>query len=45
MIIEQGYAMNKPSEILVSLAIEEKQITGVKVGGSALNLSSFEISL
>jgi PhzF family phenazine biosynthesis protein len=45
MIIEQGYTMNKPSEILVSLDIEGNKITGVKVGGSAQNLSSIELSL
>ncbi len=45
IIIEQGYAMKKPSEILVSLATEGNKITGVKVGGSALNLSFIEIEI
>ncbi len=45
IVIEQGYAMKKPSEILVSLAVEENKIAGVKVGGKALNLSSIEIDI
>ncbi|QHQ63383.1 PhzF family phenazine biosynthesis isomerase [Anaerocolumna sedimenticola] len=45
IIIEQGYAMKKPSEIFVSLAVEGEKITGVKVGGRALNLSSIEIDI
>ena len=45
IIIEQGYAMKKPSEILVSLTVEENKIAGVKVGGSALNLSSIELDI
>lgn len=45
IILEQGYTMEKPSEILVSLAIEGKEIAEVKVGGKALNLSSIEVDI
>ncbi|SNS88637.1 phenazine biosynthesis protein PhzF family [Anaerovirgula multivorans] len=45
IIIEQGYSMKKPSEILVSLTVEGKEITGVKVGGKALTLSSIEVDI
>ncbi|AOT71842.1 PhzF family phenazine biosynthesis protein [Geosporobacter ferrireducens] len=45
IIIEQGYSMKKPSEILVSLAVEGKEIKGVKVGGKALSLSSIIVDI
>lgn len=45
ILIEQGYSMKKPSEILVSLTIEEKEIVGVKVGGKALCLCEIEVKL
>jgi PhzF family phenazine biosynthesis protein len=45
IIIEQGYTMNKPSEILVSLNVEGEKIKGVKVGGIALNLASVDIDI
>ncbi len=45
IIIEQGYTMKKPSEILVSLVVNGKEITEVKVGGRALNLSSVEVDI
>ena len=45
ILIEQGYNMKKPSEILVSLTVEREEITGVKVGGKALNFSSIEINI
>lgn len=45
IIIEQGYSMKKPSEILVSLAVDGKEIKGVKVGGKALNLSSIVVDI
>jgi len=44
-IIEQGYFMKKPSEILVSLAVDGTEIKGVKVGGKALNLSSIIVDI
>lgn len=36
IVFEQGYVMNKPSEILVSLDIQEDNVLKVNVGGSAL---------
>lgn len=36
MVIEQGYTMKKPSEILVELMFDEIGITNVKVGGRAV---------
>lgn len=39
MIIGQGAVMGRPSEIRVSLVIEGEEILGVKVGGSATNLT------
>lgn len=45
MIFEQGYSMNLPSEILVSLDITDNEIKEVKVGGKALNLCEVELEL
>ncbi|MCR3757710.1 PhzF family phenazine biosynthesis protein [Clostridium felsineum] len=39
MLFEQGYSMKKPSEILSTLIIKEKNILEVKVGGRALNIN------
>lgn len=39
IVIEQGYAMNKPSEILVTLETDDKDILKVMVGGKVLNLT------
>ena len=38
LVFEQGYSMNLPSEIHVSLCIKANEIEEVKVGGKALNL-------
>jgi PhzF family phenazine biosynthesis protein len=45
IVIEQGYSMEKPSEIIVSLTTVEKEITHVKVGGKALNLSEIQVEI
>jgi len=45
IVFEQGYTMKKPSEILVSLAVEGEEILEVRVGGKALNLSAIEVEL
>lgn len=45
MIFEQGYSMNKPSEILVSLKTDNQQIVEVKVGGIATNIKEYEIEI
>lgn len=45
MIMEQGYSMNKPSEILVNLSVDNDEFLEVRVGGSALNLRETEIDI
>ncbi len=42
---EQGYTMNMPSEILASIEIQDNEITSVKVGGKALNITEVEIEI
>lgn len=42
IIFEQGYTMEMPSEIFVSLSLNNNEINEVKVGGRALNLLSIE---
>jgi PhzF family phenazine biosynthesis protein len=42
---EQGYSMNMPSEIMVSLSVENNEIQEVRVGGKALNLTEIEIEI
>ena len=42
---EQGYCMEKPSEIKVSLVTEDKNILQVKVGGNTLGLKVCEIDI
>lgn len=45
IVFEQGYSMKRPSEILVSLNVEENEVLEVKVGGKSLNLSTIEIKI
>ncbi len=45
IIFEQGYSMKKPSEIQVSLAIKDNEISEVKVGGRAMNLTLMEVEI
>lgn len=45
IIIEQGYSMEKPSEIIVSLSIQNKEIVEVLVGGKALNIAEIEVEI
>ncbi len=45
LVFEQGYSMEKPSEIVVSLSVKNKEIVTVKVGGKALLSSIVEIEL
>lgn len=45
LAFEQGYSMNMPSEILVSLTTEENNIIEVKVGGKSQNLSRIEVEI
>ena len=42
MIFEQGYSMDKPSEISASLQIADEAVTEVKVGGTALIIGEKE---
>ena len=44
LAFEQGYSMNRPSEILARLIIRNKQICEVKVGGIALNIQERELT-
>ena len=43
LVFEQGYSMNKPSEILAHLRIEGDQILEVQVGGAAIINKEMEI--
>lgn len=45
VIFEQGYTMNKPSEIMASLNLENDDIKSVKVGGRALVVDKRELNL
>jgi PhzF family phenazine biosynthesis protein len=45
IVIEQGYSMGKPSEIISELITEDKEVTEVNVGGKAFNLSDMEIEI
>lgn len=45
MVFEQGYSMNLPSEIFVTLVTADGEIREVKVGGKALNLRKLKIEL
>lgn len=45
MVMEQGFAMGRLSEISVLLATENEEILGVKVGGSAMNLTLYQEKL
>jgi PhzF family phenazine biosynthesis protein len=44
-VMEQGYSMKKPSEIIVELKVEGQDVSGVKVGGKVLNLSEIEVEI
>jgi len=37
--------MERPSEIIVSLAIQNKEVVEVLVGGKALNISGIEVEI
>ena len=44
-VFEQGYSMNKPSEIFAKLKIDGKEIKEVIVGGSAIIEKEMEIEV
>lgn len=45
LVIEQGYLMNKPSEIIVELETRERSISGVKVGGKATLITEVDVEI
>jgi PhzF family phenazine biosynthesis protein len=45
LVIEQGYSMNKPSEIIIELETREKSIRGVKVGGKAISFAEVDVEI
>jgi len=45
LVFEQGYSMNKPSEILAKLRIENNEIKGVQVGGTATITKEINLSI
>ena len=45
LVFEQGYSMKKPSEIVVTLKIQNDQIKEVKVGGVASIIKEKELSI
>lgn len=45
LVFEQGYSMERPSEILASLIIENQEIKEVKVGGTALNTGEIMVRI
>jgi len=45
IVMEQGYTMNKPSEILASLETDERVIQRVRIGGTAKNINEMTIEV
>jgi len=45
IVMEQGYTMNKPSEILASLETDERGIQRVRIGGTAKNINEMTIEV
>ena len=45
IVMEQGYTMNMPSEILASLVLKDGEIDRVRVGGKAMNIKEIEVEL
>lgn len=41
----QGESMNRPSEIMISISVENDEIQEVRVGGKALNLTEIKIEI
>lgn len=44
IVIEQGYAMNRPSEILVSLQTDDKDVCKVRVGGKVFSMKQLIVN-
>jgi PhzF family phenazine biosynthesis protein len=45
IVMEQGYTMNMPSEILASVKMVGQEITRVRVGGKAIDIKEIEVEL
>lgn len=45
LVFEQGYSLNRPSEIKASLQVKNGQVENVKVGGLASIVKEFEINI
>jgi PhzF family phenazine biosynthesis protein len=45
IVMEQGYTMGLPSEILASLVLKNGEIDRVRVGGKAMNIKEIEVEL
>ena len=43
--IEQGYEMGRPSQIMLSLVVENTRLTTVRIGGSAVRVSQGTITV
>jgi PhzF family phenazine biosynthesis protein len=43
--IEQGYCMEMPSEIFVSLGTQDNEISSVQVGGAGMNIEEMEVEV
>ena len=43
--IEQGYAMNRPSQIALTLTVEGAKLSGVRIGGHAVRVTSGTLSV
>ncbi len=43
LIFEQGYSMNRPSEIRAKLYVNREEITRVRVGGTATNIKQISL--
>jgi PhzF family phenazine biosynthesis protein len=44
MVFEQGYCMNKPSEIISKLEVAKDNIAAVKIGGRALLRNELQVN-
>ena len=44
-IVEQGYEMGRPSQILVTLTTEHGRLTGVRIGGHAVQVTEGTLSV
>jgi PhzF family phenazine biosynthesis protein len=45
IVMEQGYTMNMPSEILASLVVKDGEIERVRIGGKAMNIKERQVEL